>query len=136
MLGSLVLAAVLGSSSGVLVQAASECDFSRFKPTRCDGCLEGQEPKRVQPEYPMMARQAGVEGDVVLDVLVDRQGKVVRTCTREGHPLLRGAAEKAILKWQFPRNFGLKSRPKERYILGQVTFRFRKNGVSTAEQPN
>jgi len=42
------------------------------------------------PEYPRLARRRGLEGTVLLDVLVDRNGRVceLRIHTSSGHPIL------------------------------------------------
>lgn len=62
------------------------------------------------PHYPRVARQKGYEGQVVLRVHVDSQGRAtsVRVIHSSGHPLLDEVARKAILRWRFDpaRRFG------------------------------
>jgi protein TonB len=55
----------------------------------------------VQPEYPELARQAHVWGDVVVDAVIDERGNVVRAHAVSGHPLLIPAALQAVLQWKY-----------------------------------
>jgi TonB family protein len=49
-----------------------------------------------EPVYPAEARAGGIEGTVVLDVVVDREGAVQFATVREGHPLLAESALEAV----------------------------------------
>lgn len=53
------------------------------------------------PLYPKLADFAHVEGQVIVQVVVGRSGKVVATRVLEGPLLLRGAAEHAIRRWRY-----------------------------------
>jgi hypothetical protein len=57
--------------------------------------LEGKMIKRVEPQYAALARNARIQGNVVVEVEIDRDGRV--SCTRAiaGPPLLRAACEHA-----------------------------------------
>jgi protein TonB len=55
----------------------------------------------VQPEYPELARQAHVWGDVVVDAVIDERGNVVRAHAVSGHPVLIPAALQAVLQWKY-----------------------------------
>jgi protein TonB len=57
--------------------------------------------KRVFPEYPSIARRAGLEGRVVARVLVDERGRVARLDRIEGHAVFREAVEAAARQWEF-----------------------------------
>jgi TonB family protein len=50
----------------------------------------------VPPVYPPLARQAGVQGSVVLHALIDKDGKVARLLIVSGDPLLVQAALDAV----------------------------------------
>ena len=53
-------------------------------------------------EYPMLARQAGLEGMVVIIVLIDETGKPVRTrVAKSVNDVLDKAAEEAVMKQRF-----------------------------------
>ena len=55
---------------------------------------------RIEPEIPGSFQ---AHASVVVDVLIDETGKVTCVRTTSGHPLLREAAEKAALHWEFAR---------------------------------
>jgi TonB family protein len=55
----------------------------------------------VPPQYPNMARQAHVEGDVVVDMVIDASGKVTTMKVVSGPLLLRDAATTALRQWQY-----------------------------------
>ena len=59
--------------------------------------------KRVEPIYPEMARRAGTQGEVELEVLVNEQGRAreVRVAASTGSSLLERAASDAIRRWVF-----------------------------------
>lgn len=54
-----------------------------------------------KPEYPDLARQAGIEGTVHIKVLVDRQGRVVELIHVTSLPIFDEAAEKTLRTWRF-----------------------------------
>lgn len=56
---------------------------------------------RREPDYPDMARSMGVEGDVVLDAVIDVQGRVDNVTRVDGHPVLAQAATQALEGWKF-----------------------------------
>ena len=53
------------------------------------------------PEYPKLASFAHIEGQVILQAVVARDGKVINTHVLRGHHLLRGAAERAVRNWRY-----------------------------------
>jgi len=55
----------------------------------------------VRPAYPPLARLAHVEGKVVLKFRVNQDGSTSVLTFESGHPLLRGASEKAVNSWKF-----------------------------------
>jgi protein TonB len=55
----------------------------------------------VQPEYPVLAREAHVRGTVVVNAVIDEHGNVVGARALSGHPLLIPAALKAVLQWKY-----------------------------------
>jgi len=56
---------------------------------------------RVIPEYPEPARQAGVQGTVVLDTVVSAEGAVTQTKFVSGPDVLSQAATDAVRQWRF-----------------------------------
>ena len=57
--------------------------------------------RSVAPVYPEVARQAGIEGDVVLRVYVSSTGRVTDLKVLDGPPSLARAAAEAVQQWQY-----------------------------------
>jgi TonB family protein len=63
-----------------------------------------QPPKiiyRENPDYPTLAHQAGIQGEVIIAAVIDSRGNVVDMKVVSGPPLLYIAAMKALAKWKF-----------------------------------
>lgn len=87
------------------------------------GPLNGKAINRPQPNYPPMARAAGVEGAVVVEVAVNEVGKVIRARAITGHPLLRDSAVRTARDWTFSPTL-VDGAPVK--VVGTITFNFRK----------
>jgi|SRR5579859_2774894 len=62
-----------------------------------------RQPTRVvEPKYPKLAELRHIEGDVLLELRVDSQGKVQQVRTISGNSLLSDAAEEAVRQWRYP----------------------------------
>jgi TonB family protein len=57
--------------------------------------------KKVEPDYPPIAKAAGAEGKVVVNITTSEDGKVIGAEIIEGHPLLRDSVLKAVKQWEF-----------------------------------
>lgn len=57
--------------------------------------------KRVEPKYPELARKAGIEGLVVVKVLIDTKGDVEKVEVVKSHPMLDDAALAAAKQFKF-----------------------------------
>jgi outer membrane biosynthesis protein TonB len=103
-----------------------ECDFSGYNPIRIS---DYRIPirKRVEPEYPKLAVDAGIAGRVTVKVLVDLKGNVVRACAATGHPVLKQPSVESALKWKFIRNCKRCFGRKARYMVEWIVFRFEPN---------
>jgi TonB family protein len=77
---------------------------------------------RVEPQYPDRARQAGVQGVVVLDLRIDSEGAVRNVRLVSGPPELAQASIDAVKQWRFKRHFA-DSRPSG--IRTTVTLHFK-----------
>jgi TonB family protein len=62
---------------------------------------QGRVLRRVQPPYPVIAKQAGIEGSVQVQIDISEEGAVTNVTLLSGHPLLREAALRAAKQWQF-----------------------------------
>jgi TonB family protein len=64
--------------------------------------LQATAINRVEPEYPGLARAAGVSGTVLVEVVINGTGAVSSAVAVSGHPLLRYAAVSAAREWKWP----------------------------------
>lgn len=56
---------------------------------------------KVSPSYPQLARQARIQGTVVLQALIDKNGDVRDLSLVSGHPMLAPAAIEAVKQWKY-----------------------------------
>ncbi len=56
---------------------------------------------RVEPEYPLLARHAQVQGLVILEATVDREGRVDDVRVLRSHSVLDEAAVAAVQQWRY-----------------------------------
>lgn len=63
--------------------------------------LEGYLIRRVQPNYPPLARSARIQGSVVLTALISRSGTMENVIAVSGHPMLVQAAVQAVSQWRY-----------------------------------
>ena len=76
---------------------------------------------QVKPTYPPLAKTVRVQGRVVLEAIIDREGRVENLKVLSGHPLLIPAAFEAVQQWRY-RPTLLNGQPVE--VLTQVTVNF------------
>jgi protein TonB len=57
--------------------------------------------KRVQPNYPPLARQARIQGQVVLQAEISKEGAIQNLQLISGHPMLAPAAIEAVKQWRY-----------------------------------
>jgi protein TonB len=57
--------------------------------------------QQVMPKYPDLARRARVQGVVILEATIDKEGAVRELQIISGHPLLIGAALNAVKQWKY-----------------------------------
>jgi len=92
-------------------------------PIRVGGRVKApREIAKPDPIYPALAKQAKVQGDVILDAVIDTSGNVVEIQVVSGHPLLIPAAIAAVRKWKYEPTY-LNEQPVAVQLL--VTVRFR-----------
>jgi protein TonB len=74
-----------------------------------------------RPNYPQLAREAGIEGQVKVRALVGTDGKVRRTLIVSGPQQLQEAAERAVMKGSF-RPALQNSRPVQVWVVVPINF--------------
>jgi len=87
--------------------------------------MEGNLIRRVQPEYPALAKQARIQGTVVLRAVIDREGIIQDLQVMSGRPLLVQAAINAVRQWRY-RPYYLNDQAVE--VETQVTVNFTLSG--------
>ena len=80
---------------------------------------------RVKPEYPSLARSARIQGPVVLEAVISRQGTIENLRVLTGHPMLVRAAVDAVIQWRY-RSCVLNNEPVE--VETQITVNFSLSG--------
>jgi protein TonB len=84
-----------GPGTGTGAGAGSE-------PIRIGGAVSAPAKLRhVDPVYPELAKRAGVQGIVIIECVIDRDGRVARTRVLRSIPLLDAAAVAAVEQWRY-----------------------------------
>jgi protein TonB len=121
-------AAVSTSDVGALVDGAARVTALPPPSPKPSGPIKVSElvrpPKKivdVRPVYPDLARQARVEGTVVLEAILDRNGRVDQVRVVRSIPLLDSAALDAVRQWRYTPT-ALNGQPVA--VLMTITIRF------------
>ena len=85
------------------------------------GVTKGMVVYRVEPTYPPLARQARIQGVVVLTAIIDKNGNIQNLRLVSGHPMLTPAAINAVKQWRY-KPFLLNGQPVEVETTVTVTF--------------
>ena len=75
----------------------------------------------VQPQYPLLAREGHIQGQVRIDAVLDQQGNVVEMKVISGPPLLYQAALDALKKWKYEPTY-LNDQPIAVQMVVTITF--------------
>ena len=89
------------------------------------GVSQGLLIRKVQPNYPPLARQARIQGQVVLQAQISKQGTIENLQLVSGHPMLAPAALEAVKQWRYKPYF-LNGEPVE--VETQITVIFSLSG--------
>jgi protein TonB len=65
------------------------------------GVSSGLLIKKVQPAYPPLARQARIQGQVLLQAQISKDGSIENLSLISGHPMLAPAAIEAVKQWRY-----------------------------------
>ena len=88
-------------------------------------CLDISPPKvkhRVEPKYPEIAHRARIQGNVVLEVVIDKDGTVRDARVVRSAPLLDDAAISALKEWKYEPARDRRGRPVPVYVRVSVKF--------------
>ncbi|HEV8487176.1 MAG TPA: TonB family protein [Blastocatellia bacterium] len=101
----------------VFAMLAPGAHGSNAEPSADDN-IERFAVKRVQPPYPPLAQKYKIEGLVVVQVLVDKDGKVGKAEFVSGNSLFRSVSLDAAKRWEF-------KRPEGDSLQGTIHFKFK-----------
>jgi periplasmic protein TonB len=65
------------------------------------GVVSGLLLRKVQPTYPPLARQARIQGTVILQAEISKEGNITNLQLISGHPMLAPAAIEAVKQWKY-----------------------------------
>jgi len=82
---------------------------------------EGNLIRKLQPMYPPLARTARIQGAVVLQAVISKEGAIENLKVLTGHPMLVQAAREAVMQWRY-RPYILNNEPVE--VETQITVNF------------
>ena len=85
------------------------------------GVTSGLLVHRVAPTYPPLARQARIQGTVILQAQISKDGNIENLQLISGHPMLAPAAIEAVKQWKY-KPYLLNGEPVEVETQVQVNF--------------
>src|SRR5271165_882279 len=91
-----VLGSVIGNVPATVPKAATP---QRVRVSQ--GVSQGLLIHKIQPQYPVLARQARVQGTVVLQALIGKDGTIQNLHVVSGHPMLTSSALEAVKQWRY-----------------------------------
>jgi protein TonB len=118
-----VIGGIISSTSSV----AAVSNLSKPAPQRVrvsPGVSKGLLVYRIEPAYPPLARQAHIQGVVLLTAVIDKDGNIQNLQVMSGHPMLAPAAIEAVKRWRY-KPFLLNGQPLEVESTVTVTFQLR-----------
>jgi periplasmic protein TonB len=85
------------------------------------GVQSGLLVRKVNPTYPPLARQARIQGVVILQAQISKEGNIENLQLISGHPMLAPAAIEAVKQWKY-KPYLLNGEPVEVETQVQVNF--------------
>jgi len=85
------------------------------------GVQSGLLIRKVPPAYPPLARQARIQGTVILQAQISKEGNIENLQLISGHPMLAPAAIEAVRQWKY-KPYLLNGEPVEVETQVQVNF--------------
>jgi periplasmic protein TonB len=121
------LGGVIGSIISESSRLAAVPKLSKPAPTVqrvrvSQGVTKGMVVYRIEPAYPPLAREARIQGVVVLTAIINKDGNIENLQLVSGHPMLAPAAIDAVKHWRY-KPFLLNGQPVEVETTVTVNFR-------------
>ena len=118
-----VIGGIIGSTPVAVPKVATPATPQRVRVSQ--GVSTGLLIHKVQPTYPPLARQARIQGTVVLQAQISKQGTIENLQVVSGHPMLTSSALEAVKQWRYKPYF-LNGEPVE--VETQITVNFSLSG--------
>lgn len=109
-----VIGGIIGSTTVPKIAAPQRVRVSQ-------GVTEGLLTRKVQPTYPPLAKTARIQGDVVLNAVISKNGTIENLRVMSGHPMLVTSALDAVKQWKY-RPYVLNGEPVE--VETTITVKF------------
>lgn len=126
--GSSIPGAVSGDPNGILSSTGADRPImpvapvpAAAAPLRISHMNEGDLIRKVLPAYPALARSARIQGTVLLQAVISKQGTIENLRVLSGHPMLVPPAIDAVRQWRY-RPYVLNNDPVE--VETQITVTF------------
>ncbi len=116
-----VIGGIIGSTSNINVVPRAPKPEPAVRVRVSQGVSVGRLINKVEPVYPPLARNARVQGQVVLTAIISRDGTIQDLRVLSGHPLLIQAALDAVRQWRY-KPFLLSGEPVEVETTVTVNF--------------
>jgi protein TonB len=91
-----VIGGIIGSTTAAVPKVATP---QRVRVSL--GVSQGLLIKKVTPNYPPLARQARIQGQVLLQAEISKEGTIQNLQLISGHPMLAPAAIEAVKQWRY-----------------------------------
>jgi len=127
---------LLGTAQPMEAACPEDCGFSKMNARHITHFVDRAVVSKVEPQYPPDAEAKGISSTVLVRVLINKEGRVERTC-----PVYEGKepkpdrsfvimAEAAALQWKFKANFALEPGGDIRfdYAWDIIVFKFESKG--------
>jgi len=85
------------------------------------GVAEANLIYKVEPQYPAKAKAEHIQGDVVMQCVIDKEGKLVVTKLLSGHPVLAEPSLEVVRQWRY-KPYTLNGEPVE--VETTITIKF------------
>jgi protein TonB len=117
-----VLGGVIGGMLNTAARPVVPPPSGKAAPVRVGGRVRPPRPiVQVHPNYPLLARQARIQGQVQIDAILDEQGNVIDMKVVSGPPLLYQAALDALKAWKYEPTY-LNDQPIAVEMIVTITF--------------
>jgi protein TonB len=91
-----VIGGIIGSTTAAVPKVATP---QRVRVSQ--GVSQGLLIRKVTPTYPPLARQARIQGQVLLQAEISKEGTIQNLQLISGHPMLAPAAIEAVKQWRY-----------------------------------